>query len=147
MSVLLVITALGILLLGYLIMRRIDNFIAGGGFVESWEGRKKMGVLIFGSHAAACAALNAGIQCTELTEPALPQDNGYYSAIFLLSEQESENLVLCRAVHREDPDLLIIVRCADTRLKEVYTKLGACHILSPDEPVEAMLSELWGILK
>jgi hypothetical protein len=147
MSALLVITALGIIILGYLIMRRIDSFIADGGFIDSREGRRKMGVLIFGSHAAACAALNAGIQCTELVEPALPQNNGYYSAIFILSEHESENLALCRAAHQEDPDLCIIVRCADSRLKEVYTKLGACHVLSPDEPVEAMLSELWGILK
>jgi hypothetical protein len=147
MSVLLVITTLGIIFLGYLIMRRIDNFMAGGGFADSREGRRKMGVLVFGSHAAACAALDAGIQCTELTEPVLPQDNGYYSAIFILSEREPENLALCRAARREDPDILIIVRCADSCLKEVYTELGACHILTPDQPVEAMLSELWRMLK
>lgn len=143
----LAVTALGIIILGYMIMRRIDNFITDGGFVDSREGRRKMGVLIFGSHAAACAALSAGIQCTELTEPALPQDNCYYSAILVLSERESENLALCRAARQEDPDICIIVRCADSRLKEVYAELGACHIFSPDEPVEAMLSQLWGILK
>ncbi len=143
----LAVTALGIIILGYVMMRRIDNFIADGGFVDSREGRRRMGVLIFGSHAAVSAALNAGIQCTELTEPVLPQDNGYYSAILVLSEYESENLALCRAAHQEDPDICIIVRCADSRLKEVYTKLGACRIFTPGEPVETMLSQLWGILK
>lgn len=147
MTVGLIFVMIGIFLWGYVIMLRFEKFISKGEVSDNTIGRRKMGILIFGSHEAVCNADKEGIQYMELTKPVLPKNDDYYSAILILSKNEADNLALCQAVYQYDPDIYIIVRCENPQMKDVYRSLGANRIILPDESSDMVLAELWRALR
>lgn len=147
MDALMIVVMAGIFLWGYIIVSRVDKFISKDSLNCSIKGKRRMGLLIFGSYDAVCEARREGIQYTELTEPVLPENEDYYSAILLLSKNDDENLELCRAVSKYDPDILIIVKCENANLRDVFKELGADRVILPDESTKMVLTEVWRAMK
>ncbi|QAT49449.1 hypothetical protein EQM14_06480 [Caproiciproducens sp. NJN-50] len=146
MTELLIISMLGIILLGYVIMSRIDHFIEKGGIVDSPQGRENQGVLVYGAPEAVSRIQKAGMNCRTLTDPIFPKD-GLYSVFFILSGDDQINLVLCRAAKDFDPGIFVIARCNDPELSEIFEVAGANRLLRLDESVDSLLAELRGICK
>lgn len=147
MTIVLIFIMSGIFFLGYLMILRLDKFILHEEAIENNIGRRKMGILIFGCNDAVSEARKNGIQYIELAEPILPQGEDYYSAMLILSDNESENIALCQAAHQYDPDIYIIVKCVNYNMKDVYNELGADRIIMPDESTNMVLAEIWRTLK
>ena len=147
MTALLIISTVWVIAIGYVIMRRIDGFFTNVGFADSRAERMRNGVVVFGSHDAACGARRAGVRCTEITEPVLSEDIGDFAAVLILSEDEKLNLELCRAARKIDSGIGIVVRCGEPSLKKTCEKLGDCCVVPLDMSVDNVLSELWGVLK
>ncbi len=144
MAVLLTITTLGSLLLGYLVMCRLDNFLERGSILDSPQGRANQGVLVYGAPDVAEKIHRTGMKCKNLATLAFPED-GFYSALFALSSDDRSNLALCSAAKRADPGITMIARCNAPELRSVFQAVGVSRLLGTDEPIDVLLAELWGV--
>ena len=143
MTILLIVTALGALVLGYLLMRRLDNYIENGGVLDSPQGRANQGVLVYGAPDIAEKLQKNGMKCRILTTLAFPQD-GLYSALFALSRDDRGNLAVCRAAKREDPGIFMVARCNAPELRETYMAVGGGRLLDAGEPIDELVAQLRG---
>ncbi|MEA4933787.1 MAG: NAD-binding protein [Lawsonibacter sp.] len=143
MTFLLFITTLGVILLGYLVMCRLDNFLERGGILDSPQGRVNQGVLVYGAPDVAEKINRAGMKCRNLAALPFPED-GLYSALFALSGDDRGNLAICHAAKHADPGITIIARCSAPELRGVFETMGANRLLGTDESIDALLAELWG---
>ena len=146
MTALLIVALFGIALLVYDAMRRIDRFIEKGGLADSPQGRANRGILVFGSLEAADKFKHVGLRFRVLHQPIFPED-GCYSALFSLSANDDENLILCCAAKRSDPGIYLIVRCNSPQLHSIFETIGANCILNAGECIDTLLEELGGITK
>lgn len=141
MTVLLIFTTLGTFMLGYLIMRRLDLFFERGGFLDGPKARINQGVLVYGAPDVAEKIRKTGMKCQVLTALPFPED-GFYSALFALSGDDSKNLALCHAAKRTDPGIYIIARCNASELRETFKATGVERLLEAGESVDALLTEI-----
>lgn len=144
LTILLIITTIGLIFLGYLLMCRLDHFLDSGGILDGPVGRANKGVLVYGAQNVAEKLQKSGIECKILTTAIFPED-GFYSALFALSGDDSSNLELCHAAKYIDPGITIIVRCNAPNLRDVFEAIGADKLLSANEPIDALLAEMRGI--
>ncbi|HWP79282.1 MAG TPA: hypothetical protein VN446_01455 [Candidatus Acidoferrum sp.] len=142
MTALLILIILYIGALGYLVAAGVDRFTARGGIAESPQGRANRGVLLYGSPQAEVALKRAGVKCRVLTEPSMPQD-GSYTALLALSEDDAANLALCRAAFRLDPGICIVARCATPELQDSFREAGAGLLLGRGEPADTVIARLF----
>ena len=143
MTILLIITALGVGLVGYFVMRRIDRYVDGGNILDSPEGRQNCGVLVYGAPDAVSGIQKAGLRCNELKETAYPAD-GLYAALFALSGDDRANLVLVQAAKRADPGIYILARCNAPELRPVFEAAGASSLIGEGEPVAPLIAQFGG---
>lgn len=146
MTVLLIIASIGVILLGYLVMCRLDNFLERGGIPDSPKGRANQGVLVYGAPDVAEKINRSGMKCKNLTTLPFPED-GFYSALFALSGDDRGNLAICHAAKRADPGITIIARCSAPELRGVFETMGANRLLATGEPIDALLAELRGAIR
>ncbi|MEA5060316.1 MAG: NAD-binding protein [Candidatus Pelethousia sp.] len=140
----LLIATVGVVLLGYAIMHRIDTFIRNGSEVHSPQGHANRGILVYGAPTVASKIQKAGGACSVLAELSFPQD-GFYSAFFALSEDDDKNLILCHAAKQADPGIYIIVRCNTPAMRELFEMAGASRLIDADESLDPVFAELWGV--
>lgn len=143
MAVLLLITAIGVVLLGYLVMCHLDHFLERGGILDSPQGRANQGVLVYGAPDVAEKIHKAGMKYKILTALTFPED-GLYSAVFALSSDDRGNLAICDAAKRADPEITIIARCSAPELRGVFETMGVHRLLGTGESIDTLLAELWG---
>lgn len=143
MTILLIVCTLGIIILGFAVMRHIDHFIAHGGIIDSPQGRANQGVLVYGAQGIADILQKHGVKYRVLAEPFFP-DDGYYSSLFALSSNDDNNLIICHAANQADSGIYIVARCNAFLLREIYADAGANYILGADESIDTLLVELWG---
>jgi len=138
-----ILTAAAVLLLGFWLMKRIDDLMASGRIVDCEAARINCGALVYAAPEIHKYLCKAGIRCVTLTRPQYP-DEGFYSALFALSESDLDNLALCRAAKEHDLGVYIVARCCDAALYGVYRDIGVDRILRAGEPEGAIAAELWG---
>lgn len=143
MTILLAVTTVGLLTLGYFVMRRLDDFIERGGILDSPQGRVNQGILIYGAPEVEEKIHKIGMKCKILTDPVFPED-GLYSALFALSQDDRGNLALCHMARQADPGITIIARCSAPNLQGVFKTMGVSRLLGAGEPVDLLLAELGG---
>lgn len=143
MTILLIITTLGIILLGYAVMYRVDHFLEKGGIADSPQGRANQGLLVYGAPDIALKIQKSGIKCKALADPDFWED-GFYSALFALSEDDQKNLVMCKTAKDFDPGIYIVARCNTPELRGIFKAAGANHLLSAGESMDSLLAELCG---
>ena len=84
------------------------------------------------------------MKCKILTEPIFPED-GLYSALFALSQDDSSNLLLSNMARQADPGITIIARCSAQNLQGAFEAIGVSRLLGSEESVDPLLAELGGI--
>lgn len=146
MTILLAVATVGLLVLGFFVMRRLDDFIERGGILDSPQGRANQGILIYGAPGVEEKIHKIGMKCKILTEPIFPKD-GLYSALFALSQDDKKNLSLCHVARQADPGITMIARCSTPNLQGVFKTLGVSRLLGPEESVGPLLAELGGVRK
>ncbi len=144
MIVLLVVATIGLLVLGYFVMRSLDDYIERGKILDSPQGRANQGILIFGAPEVEGKIHKIGMKCKILTEPIFPED-GLYSALFALSQDDSSNLLLSNMARQADPGITIIARCSAQNLQGAFEAIGVSRLLGSEESVDPLLAELGGI--
>ncbi|KAF5031577.1 hypothetical protein DSECCO2_626290 [anaerobic digester metagenome] len=146
MTVLLIITTVGVILLGYLVMCRLDNFLERGGILDSAQGRANQGILIYGAPDVAEKIQKIGMKSKNITTLSFPED-GFYSALIAISANDQDNLAICYAAKQADSGITIITRCNTPKLRNAFQAIGADRLLNANEPIDALLAELWGVGK
>lgn len=146
LTILIIITTAGVILLGYLVMCRLDHFIERGGILDSPQGRANQGVLIYGAPAVAEKLYKKGMRCRNLTTLVFPED-GFYSALFALSGDDQGNLEICRAAKRTDPSIYLVARCNLPELEEAFKSVGVNRVINAGETMDVLLAELGGVSK
>ena len=146
MKVLLGIASLGIILLGYLIMCRVDKFLERGGILDSPQGRANQGILVYGAPDVVKKIHKRGMSCRTLTTLTFPED-GLYSALFALSGDDCGNLAVCHAAKRADPGITIVARCSTPQMRDAFKAAGVHKVLDAGEPIDGLLAELWSVDK
>ncbi|MPM92332.1 hypothetical protein SDC9_139467 [bioreactor metagenome] len=146
MAVLLIFTALGTFLLGYLVMYRLDLFFAKSGFLDGPTGRINQGVLVYGAPDVAEKLNKSGMKCKVLMTLPFPEGD-YYSAVFALSGNDEQNLAVCHAAKRADPGIYIIARCNTPALREIFEDTGAERLLAAGEPIDPLLAEMRSVVR
>jgi hypothetical protein len=135
--------SLGMLVLGYLVMRGIDGFLERGGIIDSPQGRAHRGALVYGPPGVIPQIERAGLPCKLLAEPSFP-DEYRYAALFILSENDGANLALLLAAKRADPDIFVVARANARALYAAYGNAGANRVICEGESLESLLAELSG---
>ena len=139
----LIIVSAGVVMLGYLVMCRIDHFIERGGILESPQGRANQGVLVYGAPDVAEKINKMGMKCRNITAQSYPED-GCYSILFALSDDDKDNLTICHDAKSTDPGIAIVARCNTPNLRDIFINEGVDRLLSAGEPIDSLLTELWG---
>lgn len=142
MTGLLIISIIGTILFGYFIICRISKSIESGRFIDSPQGRANHGILVYGVADVAKKISEHGIKCQIVTDLVIPE-NGFFSALFALSANDMDNLMICCAAKKADPDIYIIAWCNDVQHDKIFIEVGASYVLSPHETIDGLLSELW----
>ncbi|WZL79254.1 NAD-binding protein [Eubacteriales bacterium mix99] len=143
MILFLIIVSAGVVMLGYLVMCRIDHFIERGGILESPQGRANQGVLVYGAPDVAEKINKMGMKCRNITAQSYPED-GCYSILFALSDEDKDNLAICHDAKSTDPGIAIVARCNTPNLRDIFINEGVDRLLSAGEPIDSLLTELWG---
>lgn len=127
MIILLAITSIGISVLGYLAMVRLDNFIETGGFIEGPEALMQQVILIY-SPAQHRSDLEKRlshhhIRFQSIPEPHVPE-NMIPWVVAALSDSDMDNLLLCNEARHLHPDLFTVAVCNDTMHSRLFKESG-----------------------
>ncbi|WP_312279533.1 NAD-binding protein [Oscillibacter sp.] len=144
MTILLAATTVILLVLGFLVMRHLDEFIERGGILDSPQGRANQGILIYGAPEVEEKIHKIGMKCKILIDPIFPEDS-LYSALVALSHDDCANLALCHMARQADPGIIIIARCSTPNLQSIFEAMGVSRLLSVEESVVPLLAELGGV--
>lgn len=104
MTILLAVTTIELLVLGFFVMQRLDNFIERGGILDSPQGRANHGILLYGAPGVEEKIHKIGMKCKILTDPIFPED-GLYSALFALSQDDKKICLSVILQDRQIPEL------------------------------------------
>lgn len=142
MTATLIISMLGISVFGYFVVAAVDRFLARGGIADSPQGRANKGILVYGSPQAAAGIHKAGMKYRVIESLPIPED-GNYSALFALSEDDFGNLAVCKAAKRLDPGIYMVARCGTEELRSSFEESGIT-LLGQSERVDTLLAGILG---
>ncbi|MPM37539.1 hypothetical protein SDC9_84157 [bioreactor metagenome] len=143
MTATLIISLFCISVFGYYVVAGVDRFLARGGIADSPQGRANKGILVYGSPQTAAGIQKAGMKYRVIESLPIPED-GNYSALFALSEDDFGNLAVCKAARRLDPGIYMVARCGTEELRSSFVETGVTLLLSQSEPVEPLLAGIIG---
>ncbi len=142
MIALLLITTIGISLLGYLMMVRLDNFIESGGFVEGPEAMLEPIVLIYDPHrdqgTLEKSLMEHHIRFQCITEPHVPE-NMIPVVVAAFSDSDMDNLLLCNEARHLHPDLFTVAVCNDALYTHLFKESGIKQVFYQHFPEKILL--------
>ena len=83
------------------------------------------------------------MKCRNITAQSYSED-GCYSILFALSDEDKDNLAICHDAKSTDPGIAIVARCNTPNLRDIFINEGVDRLLSAGEPIDSLLTELWG---
>lgn len=125
----LVISMVGVFIFGFLLMRRVDGFLTGGGFHKTPGDSVVKDVLVFSECAKQSDEMNAikdslgGLakQYDIINKPQIPE-KCRYGIVVSISDNDMENLMLCAMAKRLYVDVFTVAKCNDKRYEPVFCR-------------------------
>lgn len=145
MIALLSITTIGISLLGYLMMARLDHFIEIGGFIEGADALMSRIVLIYAPNRdqtglqKSLTQYHIKFQC--IPEPHVPE-NMIPVVVAALSDSDMDNLLLCNEARHLHPELFTIAVCNDAMYSRLFKESGINRVFHQNFPDDKFLELL-----
>lgn len=132
MAVLLAIVSVGLLLYGYLLMCRLDRFLARGGIITEPKAAAEKEILLYGSRETL-ATLRPALEDANITyacasEPGA-EDATAYRWIGAFSDDDAENLLFCLSAKKKNNGIRTMAKCNDTTYETVFRRMGVTAIL------------------
>lgn len=139
---------IGIALLGYFIMNRLDSFFEKGGFIDRPLTKTNHKLLIYCAEQPEPLLSRLepelqrqGILCNYLTEPHVPAPDDLL-AVLALSERDLDNLLLCHEAKRLRSDVYTIALCNDQLYQHFFADAGIDQILTEDQPADYFITQI-----
>lgn len=147
MIVLLITISVGIILYGYLLMRRLDLFFARGGFMEEPETSIEKEILLYGEKETLAEIINvlgdASVSYDYTAEPDI-KDGTYYHWIGAFSKDDMDNLLICLSAKRKNNDIGTMAKCNNMIYENIFRQTGISVILGKDISANQILAALKG---
>lgn len=145
MTALLIISTLGVMALGYLVMLRLDRFLSGARETGLPVKKACVTAIVFGGNRELFSLLNTqGIPYRATNRPELPKDAAG-STLLALSKDDLDNLALCSRARRAVPDIAIIALCNDALYMDMYTAAAGDGVLTGHPSAEDILFIMKGM--
>lgn len=137
----------GILLYGYFLMRRLDQFIERGGIAKEPDEQEKVDILLYGEpemlEQLRRALMDAQARFDMTDEPEVP-DGTAYRWIAALSKDDERNLLVCLAARRKNAGIRTMAKCNDRVYEEIFRQTGITVVLREDDTANRILACLKG---
>lgn len=129
MTAVLIVSTLGILLLGYVVMTKLDAFLAGKPKAKPPHRIQRANVLVFGGSAEFYRLLDReGIPYRTTSKPGIPA-GAVFSVFLALSNDDLDNLTACNRAKHALPGIRIIALCNDYTYMDMYTDAVGTGVL------------------
>jgi hypothetical protein len=147
MTAILIISGLGIMILGYILMDNIDRFMKKGGVVKEYQGESESTVLIYASDGILPALepllSREHISYRILRDPHSPRNLHTHTAL-AISDNDLDNLLFCSEIRHLHPNAYTIARCNNALYQHVYEGVGIHRILTGTTTPDRILSVMKG---
>lgn len=140
--VLIVVSGIGVLLYGYFLMDKLDDYLNGGGFSGAPQAWESKGILIF-SDLPDKMELQPLLQAASYSHavvdsPALPP-RSVYRAVFALSANDLDNILLCMLAQKAHSTVTVAL-CNDKQYLRIFQEYPIDKVvLSMEEAFMALL--------
>lgn len=147
MAVLLAIVSAGLLLYGYLLMCRLDRFLARGGIIAEPKAETGKEILLYGSQDTL-AMLRPALEDARITyacagEPGA-EDGAAYRWVCAFSDDDAENLLFCLSAKKKNNGIRTMAKCNDTMYEAIFRRMGVTVILRGSVAAGEVLARLKG---
>ncbi|MEA5014694.1 MAG: NAD-binding protein [Candidatus Limiplasma sp.] len=147
MAVLLLMVSIGVVLYGYLLVRRLDRFIQRGGIVQEPAAMVRKEILLYGGKDAVgriARALDEAAITYDRTAEMDVRNGAAYDWVGAFSESDADNLLFCLLAKRKNERIHTLAECNDRMYENVFKQAGITAILPKNAPVDQILACLKG---
>lgn len=145
MTALLILSTLGVMLLGFLAINKLDAAIAKGAFGSEPHKPEQKNILLFSEPpilAGLCESFSKEGDCFDCMSEPCPPPGKVYRIVCALSANDLDNLLLCRSAQRATKDVCTIARCNNRLYEGVFRQAHITHVLIGDVHISSLLSLL-----
>jgi len=144
-DVILFISIIFIIALGYYVMCCVDNFICSGEDIEKQIEYKDKDVLLYKCSYKIYSLLDSRNVSYDIVDyPALPALN-HYRIVLALSENDLDNLLLCSSAKHANPYSRTIARCNSQIYREIFMREDVDAVIFDQDQEIAILNE-WKVI-
>lgn len=145
MTVLLILTTLGVVVFGYCIMGRMDKFLRNMDFEDDDREEKNSNVLLFASKpdfsSFETSLTDKKISYISTYEPDIP-DNMQIMTVLAVSNNDLDNLSLCCKARHLFPNAFLIAKCNDMLYHGIFKETGIHRIVTHNLTANVIISTL-----
>ena len=147
MMVLLAMVSIGVMLYGYVLVRRLDRFLQRAEMEKEPEATVHKEVLLYGQGEPADrighALQEAAIAYDRTAEPDI-RDGALYHWAGAFSDSDADNLLFCLWAKRRNENVRTLAQCNDRMYENVFKQAGITVVLPKDASVSQILACLKG---
>ena len=147
MIALLIVTSVGVMLCGYLLMGRVDRFMEQGGFAKEQEPVAGREILLYGEpetiDAISFALEDAAISFDRTRELEIP-DGAAYHWVGAFSKDDESNLFICMLVKRKNENVRMMAKCNHVIYENIFRQMGVTVIFQNGVSANRVLACLRG---
>lgn len=144
----LILCILGVVLLGFAIVSKIDKFFDNINMEENRNEDVKNEVLIYPAegipNGLGPLLHTEGITYLIIAKPYIPE-NTEFKTLIALSDCDLDNLLLCGEARHNYPGSFIIARCNDLLYLNIFENIGINHVLTGTLSASELLFALKGV--
>lgn len=137
-----------VMLAGYFVMRRLDDYLASAHEDKRPAPRRHATALLFGAKEDMTALIiafeSAGVSAAAARGGVVPPD-GAFEAAFALSQSDWANLLFIRRVRRSNPAAPIVARCNQPALTSMYRGARVKAVVGPGAGAAEALAAWKGV--
>jgi hypothetical protein len=145
MMAFIIISMMGVIALGYVLMNRMDAWISDGGFIDMRAPQAVYHFLVYAApewkEPITRLLLHTPVTCQFLDEARLPPSiEAQY--ILALSENDWENLCLCHEARHFSPDVNALALCHQPQYRALFENLAVNYVCAGEEAKEKVLAAI-----
>lgn len=149
MIALLIITSVGVILYGYMLMGRMDRFMERGGFAGELKSIAVLEreILLYGGRKtidAITSALEDAAITYDHTNELEIKDEVTYHWVGAFSKDDESNLFICMLAKRKNESIRMMAKCNDMVYENIFRQMGVTVIFQNDISPKRILACLRG---
>lgn len=145
MEVIAMVSIIVLMISGYFLMDRIDNFFVGNSGATDEFPVDRRSALIFTDHCSEeeiCELFDKLKFSYYLTEDSFIPENLDFATFFAISSDDGENLFMSRMIKRRSKDVWVVAKVNDYVYVDLYHKLGIDKVITSQITLNSIATSL-----